>query len=334
MSETVTPESSLPVVVIAENIFPAVDQLLAHFAGQAEFRFADLSTVESTSRGTKGADALVVATQQLDAARIEALSSTVRVIGRAGVGLDSIDLSAVAAHGVALVSQPTYGANEVASHAVAMMLALQRKLVMSDQFVRNGWSGDFALAPMKPLDEMTLGLVGCGRIGAETVRMARELVGRVVVHDPHATSLPPGVEEGWSLDDVLAASDILSLHLPLTDETRGLLGARELALLPQGAIVANVARGGILDEDALSDALRSGHIGGAGLDVFAEEPVSTSSPLLSAPNMLFSPHVAAFSDRSTWRLGAWTIGDVLSWLGDGTIENGRIVVDAPAGGVR
>ena len=123
----------------------------------------------------------------------------------------------------------------------------------------------------------------------------------------------------------------LSLHLPLSDSTRGLIGARELGLLPSGAVVVNVSRGGLIDESALADALHSGHVTGAGLDVFAEEPLPSTSPLLSTPNTVLTPHCASVSDRAARRLSHWTIGDVIQYLDKGSVEHGVIVVAAPAG---
>ena len=144
-----------------------------------------------------------------------------------------------------------------------------------------------------------------------------------------AVPVPAGVERAAGLDDLLARSAVLSLHLPLSDSTRGLIGARELGLLPPGAVVVNVARGGIIDELALADALHSGHVMGAGLDVFAEEPLPPDSPLLSTPNTVLTPHCASASDRSARRLSHWTISDVIQYLGQGSVEHGVIVAAAP-----
>ena len=153
--------------------------------------------------------------------------------------------------------------------------------------------------------------------------MCAPLVGRILTFDPFAAEIPAFVEQVGKLDDLLIQSPLLSLHLPLSAQTRGLLGARELALLPDGAVVVNVARGGILDENALAGELNSGRLGGAGLDVFAEEPLPGYSPLLSTPNTILSPHVAGYSERSSWRLASWTIEDVLGYLASSSIEHGK-----------
>jgi len=156
-------------------------------------------------------------------------------------------------------------------------------------------------------------------------------VGQVLVYDAAPVPVPAGAERAASLDSLLARSNVLSLHLPLSESTRGLIGGREIGLLPAGAVVINVARGGIIDEPALADALHSGHVIGAGVDVFAEEPLPLTSPLLSTPNTVLTPHCASASDRAARRLSHWTIGDVLQFLDQGSVEHGVIVVATPGG---
>jgi phosphoglycerate dehydrogenase-like enzyme len=159
----------------------------------------------------------------------------------------------------------------------------------------------------------------------------RPLVRQVLIYDAAPVPVPSGAERAAGIDDLLARSAALSLHLPLSDSTRGLIGARELGLLPSGAVVVNVSRGGLIDESALADALHSGHVTGAGLDVFAEEPLPSTSPLLSTPNTVLTPHCASVSDRASRRLSHWTIGDVIQYLDKGSVEHGVIVVAAPDG---
>lgn len=315
-----------PVVVVAETAFSDHDTLRAHFAEQAELRFCDVSNPEAVASATSEASGIVVALHPLRRAEIEALGAGVKVIGRAGVGLDSIDLEAAEALGIAVVNEPAYGASEVASHGVAMMLAIQRNLGAADRYVRAGWTGALALGPTKAVDELTVGLVGCGRIGTAAAGMLSGLVQRVIAFDPVAEVLPEGVERMDTLDELLAESDVVSLHLPLGDETRGIINAERLATMKPGALVINVSRGPLIDEQALADALTSGHIGGAGLDVFTSEPLSVDSPLLAAPNTMLSPHIAAYSERSAWRLASWTIEDTVAWIGSHEVCNGNLVV--------
>jgi D-3-phosphoglycerate dehydrogenase / 2-oxoglutarate reductase len=254
----------------------------------------------------------------------------VRVVGRAGVGLDNIDLGAAREQRITVINQPAYGALEVATHAVGMIVVLQRKMLYGDRFVREGWRGPFRIAPVKPLDEVRVGLVGCGRIGTETARLLRPMVGEILVHDPYAAQLPAHTVCLDDLDELLSRSDVLSVHAPLTAATRGMLGRRQLELLPRGAVVVNVARGGMVDEHALSELLVTGHLAGAGLDVFEVEPLAPDAPILTAPNVLVTPHSAAYSERAMWRLASWTIGDVLNWLTTGNVVNGAVVADGRA----
>jgi D-3-phosphoglycerate dehydrogenase len=320
-----------PVIAVADGAFSGRHTIEREFGGRAAIRWADLSSAAAARRSTAGADAVVVTLQRLSAEIIAAFGPSVRVIGRGGVGLDTIDLAAAASRGITVVNQPAYGAQEVASHALALLLAVQRRLLAADQYVRSGWAGPAGLDGIQPLDEATVGVLGCGRIGNAFVERVRPLVRQVLIYDAAPVPVPAGAERAADLDDLLTRSAVLSLHLPLSDSTRGLIGARELGFLPSGAVVVNVSRGGIIDETALADALHSGHVIGAGLDVFAEEPLPPDSPLLSTPNTVLTPHCAAASDRAARRLSHWTISDVIQYLDTGSVEHGVIVVAAPDG---
>ena len=316
---------SRPVIAVAGSAFANHADLENDFRDQAELRWIDLSDADAVRKSTSEADAVVVTLQRLTADVIAAFAPSVRVIGRAGVGLDTIDLATAADRGIAVVNQPAYGAPEVATHALALLLALERRLRPSDTFVRDGGQGALDLGGIRALDEATAGVVGGGRIGQAFAERVRPLVHEVVVYDPAPVSLPPGVDRAVSLPELLGRSHLLSLHLPLVPATRGLIGRDELLMLPAGAIVINVARGGLIDEDALAELLRSGHLAGAGLDVFETEPLPRTSPLLDAPNTLFTPHSASVSVRSAHRLSHWTIGDAIEYLASGSVTHGSIV---------
>ena len=316
---------SRPVIAVAGSAFANHADLENDFRAQAELRWIDLSDADAVRKSTSEADAVVVTLQRLTTDIIAAFAPSVRVIGRAGVGLDTIDLATAADRGIAVVNQPAYGAPEVATHALALLLALERRLRPSDTFVRDGWQGALDLGGIRALDEATAGVVGGGRIGQAFAERVRPLVHEVVVYDPAPVSLPPGVDRAVSLPELLGRSHLLSLHLPLVPATRGLIGRDELLMLPAGAIVINVARGGLIDEDALAELLRSGHLAGAGLDVFETEPLPRTSPLLDAPNTLFTPHSASVSVRSAHRLSHWTIGDAIEYLASGSVTHGSIV---------
>jgi D-3-phosphoglycerate dehydrogenase len=312
-----------PVIAVAAGSFDE-DRVRAAFGTVAELRFAPIRTEAEVAAATAGADALVVTLQPVRRQHIAAIDAGVKLIGRAGVGLDTIDLEAARQAGITVVNQPTYGTTEVAG--VAMLLALHRRLRAVDGYVRNGWSGRVDLSPIDPVDEMTVGLVGCGRIGSAVAIMLAGIVGSVIAYDPFAGDLPPSVEAVDSLETLLARSDVVSLHVPLAPETKGLLDRDRLAAMRPGGLVVNVSRGGLIDESALADALASGQVGGAALDVFETEPLPSTSPLLAAPNTLFSPHVAAYSERSSWRLASWTLEDTLTWLASRDIRHGNLVV--------
>ncbi len=314
------------VIVVADGSFGDASQRLVEYFDGVEFWFRDLSDPAKLPELTAGASGVVVGLQPLRAAHIAALAPSVRAIGRAGVGVDTIDLDAAAAAGITVLNQPTYGTKEVASHAVALLLALQRRLREMDAYVRDGWSGRPALAPMKPLDEIVVGLVGNGRIGRATAEMLLGLVGHILVYDPASPPVPDGVEPVRELKELLGRSDVVSLHLPLTADNIGMVDDAFLAVMVPGALLVNVSRGGLVDEAALAAALETGHIGGAALDVFPTEPLPQTSPLLKARNTLFTPHCASYSDRSVWRLASWTVGDTIAWARSNTIEHGNVVV--------
>ncbi len=316
-----------PVIAVADTAFGDHAGLEKDFGEQAELRWIDLTRPDTVPEATTGADAVVVTLQRLSGDIISAFAPSVRVIGRAGVGLDTIDLETADGRGIAVFNQPAYGAPEVATHALALLLALERRLKVADAYVRDGWQSPLNLGKIRALDDATAGVIGGGRIGQAFAERVRPLVREVLVFDPAPISLPPGIDRVASLPGLLQRSDVISLHLPLIPATRGLIGRDELRQLPAGAMVINVARGGIIDEDALAELLDSGHLAGAGLDVFETEPLPASSPLLTTPNTLLTPHCASASERSAHRLSHWTIGDAIEYLASGSVTNGSMVVE-------
>jgi D-3-phosphoglycerate dehydrogenase len=227
---------------------------------------------------------------------------------RYGVGVDNIDTAAAEERGIAVGRVPDYCVDEVADHTIALLLAVERGIVaLAQQTAEGGW--DFrAAVPVRRLSGLTLGLLGWGRIAQAVGARAEALGIRVVAHDP-------AFPETESLDAVLHTADVLSVHVPLTDETRGLVGARELGLLPEGAIVLNTARGGLVDEDALAEALASGRLRGAGLDVLASEPPAADHPLRSMPGVVLTPHAAWYSEQSVLELRRKAVETALELLG-------------------
>jgi len=230
-----------------------------------------------------------------DLARFPRLRAMVRM----GVGYDRLDRAAAAARGVLVCNVPNYGTMEVADHAIALVLALRRGLLLHHDAQRRqppaAWRA-IETPLVRRLNVQTLGIVGLGRIGTAVALRAKAFGFRVVFFDPHlpnGVDLAIGVERTRSLDALLAQSDVLTIHTPLTLDTRGLIGARELALLPANAVLVNTARGPIVDPDAVLEALRGGHLAGAGLDVLPVEPPEDPVP----------PLLQAFRDRAPWLEG-------------------------------
>ncbi|TDB93535.1 hydroxyacid dehydrogenase [Actinomadura sp. 7K534] len=219
-----------------------------------------------------------------------------RLVQKLGTGMNTIDLAAAEERGIAVANMPGQNAQAVAETSLLLMLGALRRVVTFDARTRagRGWPADRALVGGE-LAGRTVGLLGGGEI-AGLLRGMLEAVGATVRY----TSRTPRADPAWrSLDELLRESDIVSVHVPLTEETRHMLDAERLAMLPEGAIVVNTARGAVVDEAALIGALKSGHLGGAGLDVFEREPVDAGNPLLAMDNVVVMPHVAWLTGE-TW----------------------------------
>jgi phosphoglycerate dehydrogenase-like enzyme len=269
------------------------------------------------------ATAGVVSTDPFDAS-VLAACSRLRVLGRVGVGLDTIDLAAATAAGIAVTTTPGANATTVAEHAIGLMLAVLRRFVENDASVKaGGWERGGALTG-SDLGGCCVGIVGLGSIGREVARRLRAFDVELLGCDVAATSVE-GVEAA-GLDELLQRADIVTLHIPLSSSSSALIGARELALMRPGAILVNVARGGIVSEQPLYDALRAGRLRGAGIDVFADEP-PVASPLLSLPNVVLTPHVAGISVRSQQRMLGLAVRSVLDVL-DGVRPAGLVNPEA------
>lgn len=220
-----------------------------------------------------------------------------RLVVRAGVGYDQIDVPAATARGIAVANAPTYGTDDVAEHALALLLAWARRVPQLDRGMRtDGWPA-VAQFPIHRLRGQTLGIVGLGRIGSGLARRARGIGLRVVACDPvlNADQIKARDVEPTSFEDLLAQSDYVSIHVPLSDATRHLIDAAALARMKPEALLVNTSRGPVVDEAALADALASGRLGGAALDVFEEEPLAPSSPLRSFEQAVLTPHAAGYS---------------------------------------
>ena len=251
------------------------------------------------ARALDDVDAVIVRSSTTITREALATSSRLRVIGRAGVGVDNIDVDAATERGIAVFNAPSGNTISAAELTMALLLAAVRNVAAADRSMRRGeW--DRKSFKGAELHGKTLGLVGAGRIGGEVAKRARAFGMRVVAYDPflqedRARQL--GVEPA-PLEDVLRVADVISLHVPLTDNTANLLDAQRLALMKPGAIIVNAARGGVLDEDALVQALRQGRLGGAALDVFADEPLPSDHPLRSLESVILTPHLGAATEEA------------------------------------
>ncbi|HZB34952.1 MAG TPA: phosphoglycerate dehydrogenase [Gaiellaceae bacterium] len=230
-----------------------------------------------------------------------------RVVVKYGSGMDNIDVEAARSLGVQVSSTPGTNARSVAELAIALLLTLARNVALHDRGVR---AGSWRRFTGVELAGKQLGIVGYGAIGREVARIARGLDMNVVAHDPLVEEADVDLVP---LDELYAASDVVSLHLPLTDETRGLVGARELAVMKPTAFLINTARGGLVDESALADALRSGRLAGAALDGFEVEPLG-DSPLRQLENVVFSPHAGASTYDAVLRTAAQAVDQLLADL--------------------
>ena len=274
--------------------------------------------------------AAIVSTDPFSARVIEH-HPALKVIARIGVGIDSIDRAAADRAGVAITITPGLNAETVADHTLALMLGLIRKLGEQDASVKAGrWERFGSMLPGELFDS-TVGLVGAGTIGAAVARRLAGFAVRVLFFDPVVPALA-GAEKIGRLDELLAASDIVSLHVPLIPATRGLIDARALDGMRPGALLINTARGGLVDEDALFDRLRDGRLGGAGLDVFAEEPPSAGN-LGGVPNLLCAAHMGGLSADSIRRMTISATDSVLAVLA-GTLPNTVVNAEAVRGNIR
>lgn len=243
-----------------------------------------------------------------------------RLISRLGIGYDMIDVEAATARGIAVANTPSYCVEEVAAHSIAMIMSLSRGLPHYDRTMRKQLWQPVAAYPMAARPSTTtVAVVGFGRIGSKVAVGLKTLGFRVLVIDPFASkeSVAGAGCEPVELAEALSESDIVSLHVPLDDQTRHMLRPETIATMKKGAVVVNTCRGGLIDETALIDALRSGQLGAAALDVFEQEPLSSDHPFLQQENVLISPHAAWYSPESLRDLPVHAAQNVIDFFAQG-----------------
>ncbi len=293
-----------PRVIVTDHGFPNLrheEEVMA--AAGADLVVPQAKTAAYVIAAARDADALLVQWAPIDAAVIAALGRC-RVIVRYGIGVDNVDLAAAKARGIAVCNVPDYGVHEVAEHTVAFALALARQLPMIDRRLR---SGTWKIVPDRPMPSLrgaTYATAGFGRIARAAHGMMAAFGATSIAYDPFvpAEAMTAARVEKVEREAIFARADILSLHLPLSPETRHFVNAANLSAMKSHAVVVNTARGGLVDTRALASALRDGVIAGAGLDVFETEPLEKDHPLLSCPTALLTSHVAWYSESSIPRL--------------------------------
>jgi D-3-phosphoglycerate dehydrogenase len=286
-----------PVIAVTDSPFPSLDPAMAALARlDPDVRMAKSASADDILAVARDADAILVTYAKLPGEVLRQLPRC-KVIGRFGLGVDNIDIKTAAELGITVTYVPDYCLQEVSDHAMALLLALARKVPFSNALVQSGRWDMPAVVPIRRLEGQLLGLVGFGNIPRRVAPKAMAFGLKVVAHDPYvsAEALRALGVESASFDRLLAISDFVSIHAPLTPGTRGLFNADAFRKMKKGARLINTARGPLVDETALIAALDSGHLGGAALDVVATEPLAKDSPLLGRANVILTPHTAFYS---------------------------------------
>ena len=297
--------ASVARILVVEPVAQAgIDLLAAAHETDVRLNLTRSELLDLLADGS-GYDAVVVRSQtRVDEEFLRAGIPRLSVVGVASVGTDRIDLGAATAAGVMVVNAPTGNTIAAAEHTVALMLAMLRRIPAADASVRRGeWErGSFTGAELRG---RVLGIIGLGKIGKQVARRALAFDMKVMAYDPYLTA-EQASEAGArlvGLPELLLAADVISVHTPLTQQTRGMIGAPQLDAMKPGVHLLNVARGGIIDEAGLAEALASGHVAGAAIDVFATEPMAPDNPLRSAPNTVLTPHLGASTREAQARVG-------------------------------
>lgn len=291
---------SLPVVLIADKL---AESTVAALGDQVEVRWVDGPDRPKLLEAVADADALLVRSATTVDAEVLAAAPKLKIVARAGVGLDNVDVDAATARGVLVVNAPTSNIHSAAEHALALLLSAARQIPAADATLREHTWKRSSFSGTEIFGK-TVGVVGLGRIGQLVAARLAAFGAHIVAYDPYvsqARAAQLGIEL-LSLDELLGRADFISVHLPKTKETAGLIGKENLAKTKPGVIIVNAARGGLIDEQALADAITSGHVRAAGLDVFATEPC-TDSPLFELPQVVVTPHLGASTAEAQDRAG-------------------------------
>lgn len=287
-------------------------------------KYADVQVAKSTDEDNlaveaKDADIIMVVYAKITE-RIINSATKLKGIVRYGIGVDNIDLKAASKRRIPVANVPDYCIGTVADHAFAILLTLNRKLLLADNIMRSGnwgaWTSPSPKLMGVDLEGKTLGLIGIGKIGSAVAARAKGFGMKVIAYDPY---IPKEAAEKLGIDLVnletlLKNADFISIHSPLTNETRGMIGEKELKLMKKTAYIINTARGPIIQEEALYKALKNGWIAGAGLDVYAKEPPDKDNPLFKLENVVLTPHIAYYTQEAIWRLEMTAVEEAIRIL--------------------
>src|SRR5213596_2620898 len=302
-----------PLVVLAGPIHPAGR---ANLETEARVVVCDDETEAGFLSVAADADGLLFRIRPSCTASLMAACKKLRVVGRHGVGLDTVDIPAATRLGVAVVHAPGSNSQAVAEHALMLMLvAVKRTLVIDKQMRGGDWSA--GRGGNTELAGKTLGIVGVGHIGRRVSKFAGAIGMKVLAYDKYVPAdevRRRGAEPVASLEALVPQVDVLTCHTPLTPETKHMINARTLGLMKDGAIYVNTSRGGVQDERAVFDALTRGKLGAAGIDVFEEEPTALDNPILNLPNVVVSCHVAGVTNEANRQMGVQVVGEMLRVL--------------------
>ena len=309
----------MPQILFADHDFPDVDLERELFANAGlTLKLAQCRTEAQVIEAGRDCAAILLQYAPITAGAIAALPD-LGIVSRIGAGFDTVDTAACEAHGVWLANSPDYGVGEVATHALALALASLRNIVRYHDDIRAGRWHYLSPGTLHRPGELTLGIVGLGRIGKRMAHISRNVVKRVVAYDPYLIDgdFPAYVERARSLEELAAQSDIVSLHTPLDATTRGMIGAGFFAAAKRGMTLVNTSRGGVIAIADLLAALDAGILRGAGLDVLPEEPVARDSPLLADPRVILTPHSAFYSIEAEKELRRKAAQNIVTWCRTG-----------------
>jgi len=317
---------SAPVVLVTQpTLAEEAKRLLAEANAKVTYLHLPPWTEEEIAEivAREGTTAIVLRGSPPITRRVIEAGRNLRIISKHGAGIDSVDLQCADERGIPVVVASGTNAAAVAEIAIGMMLVLSRDLAVHDRNLRNGvWDKTFLA---HEFGARTVGIVGYGAIGRRVAELARAFGCRVIAHSRTRPTDLGGIEWEDDLDRLFATVDILSLHCPLTEKTRGMINARSLALMKPGAMLINTGRGKLVDETALHAALTTGKLGCAGLETWVQEPVDPKNPLLHLPNVISTPHIGPNTYETQVRLGKVAVQQVLDYLRDGTIDAANLV---------